>query len=194
MNERTIKKRNTEATSVVRAVNIEQDHGLRSREDRSRELSGEASMGSRWEANGIRKDVEEDFVSDDAAAMVDVDEDEGVLHRPEFRERGVEAPLSRRRSKLVPLFAICERDFSAVSKALLFGTCADDSVGVREIRGESSASSSTGEPDERLGIGGGGDFRTHPARRNRSKLSGAEKAELSLRPWVGWVYRDSGKG
>jgi hypothetical protein len=93
----------------VRAVNIEQVHGLRSREDRNRELSGEVPMGSRWEANGIRKDAEEDFVSVDAVAMVvvdEVDEDEGVLHRPEFRERGVEAPLSRRRSKLVPLFAI----------------------------------------------------------------------------------------
>jgi hypothetical protein len=107
--------------------------------------------------------------------MVVVEEDEGVLHRPEFRERGVEAPLSRRRSKLVPLFAICERDFSAVSKALLLGACAVDSVGDRATRGESSASSSTGEPDERLCIGGGGDIRTHPARRNRSKLSGAER-------------------
>ena len=46
------------------------------------------------------------------------DEDDRVLHIVEFLERGVEEPLSRRRSKLVPLLATCDREFSGVSKAL----------------------------------------------------------------------------
>jgi hypothetical protein len=46
-------------------------------------------------------------------------EDDGVLHMLEFRDLGVEAPVaSRRRSKLVPVRATCERGFSGVSTAL----------------------------------------------------------------------------
>lgn len=43
--------------------------------------------------------------------------EEGVRHRLEFRERGVEEPLSRRRSKLVPCLAICDRELSLFSAA-----------------------------------------------------------------------------
>lgn len=38
--------------------------------------------------------------------------EDGVRHILEFRERGVELPVSRRRSKLVPPWVICDRDFS----------------------------------------------------------------------------------
>lgn len=45
--------------------------------------------------------------------------EEGVRQTLEFRERGVEQPGSRRRSKLVPCLAICDRDLSFwVSMAL----------------------------------------------------------------------------
>lgn len=74
-------------------------------------------MGSRWEANGIMTE-DEDFVSVEGDWTMVVGVEEGVLHRLEFLERGVEAPLSRRRSKLVPLFATCDRDFSGDSKTL----------------------------------------------------------------------------
>ena len=47
-----------------------------------------------------------------------VDEDDRVLHIIEFLERGVEEPLSRRRSKLVPLLATCDREFSGESNTL----------------------------------------------------------------------------
>lgn len=105
-----------------------------------------------------------------------IDEDGGVLHMLEFRDLGVEAPVaSLRRSMLVPVRATCERDFSGVSTTLgpLLG-----SGGIRELK-ESSASSSTGEPDERLCIGSGGSRRTHPARRGGS-IASSETSGASL--------------
>lgn len=83
--------------------------------------------------------------------------EEGVRHKLEFRERGVERPLSRRRSKLVPCLAIWGRDLSLEGSMALASLSSGDRVG------ESSVSSATGEPDERLCIGGGG-VGTHPAR------------------------------
>lgn len=83
--------------------------------------------------------------------------EEGVRHKLEFRERGVEQPLSRRRSKLVPCLAIWGRDLSLEVSMALEPLSSGDRVG------ESSVSSATGEPDERLCIGGGG-VGTHPAR------------------------------
>lgn len=160
---------------VVKAVGMEQGHGLRRRDGRYRcGLSDDASMGSRCEANGIM--TEEDLQS---GGIIEVDEDGGVLHMLEFRDLGVEAPVaSRRRSKLVPVRATCERDFSGVSVTLgpLLG-----SVEVRELK-ESSASSSLGEPDERLCIGRSGDRSTHPARRSLSIASSEETSETSLTP------------
>lgn len=98
-------------------------------------------MGRRGESNGM--------------ALVSLEGcEEGVRHTLEFRERGVELPLSRRRSKLVPCLAICDRELSLCSMAWPW------SSGYRA--GDSSVSSATGEPDERLCIGGGG-VGTHPA-------------------------------
>lgn len=50
--------------------------------------------------------------------MVVDDDDDSVLHRIEFLERGVDEPLSRRRSKLVPVLATWYREFSGDSKSL----------------------------------------------------------------------------
>lgn len=84
---------NATATQVVKAVKMEQDHGLRWRDCRARRPSGEgASIGSRGEPNGI------DLVSLEGW-------EDGVRHILEFRERGVALP-SRQRSELVPRLAI----------------------------------------------------------------------------------------
>ena len=130
------------ATKVVKPVRMEHDHGLRWRDCRARRPSGEgASIGSRGEPNGMV------FVSLEGW-------DDGVRHTLEFRERGVELPLSRRRSKLVPWRAICDRDLSLGASMALEPWSSD--------RAEESSESATGEPDERLCIGGGG-IGTHPA-------------------------------
>lgn len=77
------------AAQVVKAVRMEQDHGLRWRDCRARRPpEGGTSIGSRGEPNGI------DLVSLEGWK-------DGVRHILEFRERGVALP-SRRRSKLVP--------------------------------------------------------------------------------------------
>lgn len=103
-----IERRKTTASDVVTAVKMEQSHGLRKRPCRRRGPSGEASIGSRWEVNGI---IDGTFESGEAC-------EGGVLHVLEFRERGVDAPpMSRRISKL-PVLATCGRDFSGVSKKL----------------------------------------------------------------------------
>lgn len=143
--ERTVDNKNATAANVVNAVRIEIDQGLRRRDWRARRPSGEgASRGSRGEPNGI--------------VLVSLDGwDDGVRQRLEFRERGFEEPLSRRRSKLVPCLAICDRDLSFGSMAWPWSS--GDRVG------ESSVSSSTGEPEERLCIGGGG-VGIHPAHKD----------------------------
>lgn len=86
----------------------------------------------------------------------------------EFRERGVEVPLSRRRSKLVPWRASCND--------LSLGTSMAGPWSSGRVE-ESSVSSATGEPDERLCIGGDG-AETHPAgqgTRSWHKLAGRER-------------------
>lgn len=90
------------------AVRMEHSHGLRERWCRRRGPSGEASIGSRWEVNGIIGGI---LVSVEAC-------EEGILHVLEFLERGVGLPASRRISKLVPVLASCGRDFSGVSTLL----------------------------------------------------------------------------
>lgn len=143
-NERIIENKNATATKVVNAVKIEQDHGLRGRAGLARRPSAAgASIGSRGEPNGM--------VLVSLAGWAD-----GVRQRLEFRERGVAQPASRRRSKLVPCLANCDRDLSGGSMGL-----GPWSSGER-VGGSSSVSSATGDPDERLCIGGGG-VGTHPA-------------------------------
>lgn len=90
------------------AVRMEHSHGLRRRWCRRRGPSGDASIGSRWDVNGI---IDGTVVSGEAC-------EGGVLHVLEFLERGVELPTSRRISKLVPVLANCGRDFSGVSMLL----------------------------------------------------------------------------
>ena len=111
-----MKKRKIEATQVVTAVRMEHGHGLLRRDGRDRGwASGDDSIGSRCEANGIM--TEEDLESD--MARVGDATDAGDLHILEFLERGVDAPaLSRRSSKLVPVRATCGRDFSGESATL----------------------------------------------------------------------------
>ena len=133
-------------------------------------------MGSLGEPNGI------DFVSLEGWV-------EGVRQTLEFRERGVEEPLSRRRSKLVPWRAICERDLS-LDASMALGPWSSGRVE------ESSVSSATGEPDERLCIGGGG-VGTHPAGQGDTFLAqGAggkgdgmleEESRRKRRAWRPWV-------
>lgn len=53
--------------------------------------------------------------------VVVAEDDDSVLHRMEFLERGVDEPVSRRRSKLVPVLATWYREFSGDSKSL--GAC-----------------------------------------------------------------------
>lgn len=132
-------ERATVARKVANSVRREHDHGLRNRDCRNRWASGDDSMESRWDANGI---MAADLVSSFGVC------DGGFLHAPEFLDRGVAAAFSRRRSKLWPVRAICGRIFSGVSWAL---APLLSSVEARAT-GESSASSSTGEPDERLCI------------------------------------------
>lgn len=147
------------ATKVVIAVRMEQAQGLRGREGRARRPSAAgASIGSRGEPNGM--------------VLVSLEAwEEGVRQRLEFRERGVEQPGSRRRSKLVPCLAICDRDLSFWVSMALQPWSSGDRVG------GSSVSSATGEPDERLCIGGDG-VGTHPA---RSLTGGGEtQTELDL--------------
>lgn len=112
-----MKKRTTEAMQVVTAVRIEHGHGLRSRDGRDRGwVSGDDSIGSRCEANGI---ITEDDLESELPRFVGVATDDGVLHTLEFLERGVDAPaLSRRSSKLVPVRATWGRDFSGESATL----------------------------------------------------------------------------
>lgn len=148
-----MKNKNIEATSVVSAASTEIGQGLRRCDGRKRCWpSGEASIGNRWEASGVMTDDDRDSW------------EEGVRQRLEFLERVLEVPVvSRRRSKLVPVLAACERDFSGGSRT--WGAWLG-SVWVREtVITESSASSSAGEPDERLCIGSGRSRNNHPARR-----------------------------
>jgi hypothetical protein len=130
VNELTMETKNATATQVVKAVRMEEDHGLRWRDCRARRPSGAgASIGSRGEPNGI--------------GLVSLEGwEHGVRHMLEFRERGVALP-SRRRSKLVPRLAIWDRDFSSMAVP-------------SSVRETEESSSSTGEPDERLCIGEGG--------------------------------------
>lgn len=93
------------AAVVVMTVRIELVQGLRMRDRRRCSASGEASIGSRWEVNGIISDVRG---SGDPREGSD-------LQLLEFLERGVEVPASRPPSKLLPDLAICGRDFSGVS-------------------------------------------------------------------------------
>jgi hypothetical protein len=112
-------------------------------------------MERRWEGTGIA-----DVYRGSWEVQVAVVKEEGVLHVLEFLERGVAIPLvSRRSSMLVPVLTTSGRGFSVGSKALGPLLCSLS----RETRG-SSASSSAGEPDERLCIGRDRVRRTHPAR------------------------------
>lgn len=161
--------KNATATQVVNAVRIEQDHGLRRRDCRERRPSGEgASIGSRGESNGM--------------VLVSLEGwEDGVRHMLEFRERGVALP-SRRRSKLVPRRAIWDRDFSSTALEPW-------SSGVRETE---ESSSSIGEPDERLCIGGGGagSSSTH---RHRDRVSWRRGLSLAHKP-SGRVRTEDGEG
>lgn len=94
------------AKEVVTTVRTEHSHGLRKRDCRRRCASGDASIGSRWEVNGI-------IVAFGSGEPCD-GSDRQVL---EFLERGVELPVSRRMSKLVPVLATSGRGFSGVSRA-----------------------------------------------------------------------------
>lgn len=151
--------KNATATAVVNAVKIEHDHGLRGRAGLARRPSAAgASIGSRGEPNGM--------VLVSLFGWAD-----GVRQRLEFRERGVEQPGSRRRSKLVPCLAICDRDLVSGGSMALGPWSSGERVG-----GVSSVSSATGEPDERLCIGGGGDG-THPAQHSFTHAHGARHGE-----------------
>jgi hypothetical protein len=123
-------------------------------------------MGSRGEPNGM--------------ALVSLEGwEDGVRHMLEFRERGVALP-SRRRSKLVPRCAICDREFSSMA----FGPWSS-------VRETEESSSSTGDPDERLCIGEGGAGTSSSTRDRRSWRRGLN---LAREPLTSKERGEKGKG